>query len=529
MPAIPKIPTPLVKVRVQARRSSGVPDVVLVGQSPPGQSLSEQSTLDDRLVLGPGADVLGVDERWLAQYRVSATAGSVQVVPLATARSDHGWLLGIGQGSARHWRAAGAALVRAISAGVAGRVAAGRRVDYQPPRTVQVHLPPGTIAHQAAALALGCVVGSHSYRITSQGRPPWTTTVRLVPPPGQVRQPLATAVARAQLLARATGLARDLANTPSGHKDPAWLACTAARLAATVPGLQATVRDERWLAEHDFGGVLAVGGGSARPPRLLELAWRPPVGNPDVSPKVDTDRHLVLVGKGITFDTGGISIKPADSMHLMRTDMSGGAAVIAALLAVGQLKLPLWVTGLVPCAENHVSGSALRPGDVVRHVGGTTTEVTNTDAEGRLVLADALAHAVRTLHPSTLVDVATLTGAMKVSLGLRTGGLFATEPELAERIRAAGEIVGEDWWPMPLVADHVDGVRSDIADLRQCPPGPGGITAALFLREFTAGLPWAHLDIAGPARAEQDYGEVNAGGTGFATRTLIELACSFNS
>ncbi|MGH3751792.1 MAG: leucyl aminopeptidase family protein [Pseudonocardiaceae bacterium] len=497
MPAIPKIPTSLVEVRVHARRGSGVADVVLVGQPTP----------DDQLVLGPGADALGVDERWLAQYQVSATAGTVAVVPLATARPDHGWLLGIGQGSARHWRAAGAALVRAISAAP------------RPPRTVQVHLPPGTIAHQAAALALGCVVGSHSYRITSQGRPPWTTTVRLVPPPGHPPRPFATAVDRAQLLARATGLARDLANTPSGHKDPAWLAGTAARLAAAVPGLQATVRDEHWLAEHGFGGVLSVGGGSARPPRLLELAWRPP--------GVDAGPHLVLVGKGITFDTGGISIKPADSMHLMRTDMSGGAAVIAALLAIGQLKLPLRVTGLVPCAENHVSGSAQRPGDVVRHVGGTTTEVTNTDAEGRLVLADALAHAVRTLHPSTLVDVATLTGAMKVSLGVRTGGLFATEPELAERIRLAGETVGEDWWPMPLVADHAEGVRSDLADLRQCPPGPGGITAALFLREFTGGLSWAHLDIAGPARAEQDYDEVNAGGTGFATRTLIELACSF--
>jgi leucyl aminopeptidase len=294
-------------------------------------------------------------------------------------------------------------------------------------------------------------------------------------------------------------------------------------LAATVPGLRATVRDERWLAEHGFGGVLAVGGGSARLPRLLELAWGPPEVNPGVNPA----QHLVLVGKGITFDTGGISIKPAEGMHLMRTDMSGGAAVIATLLAVGQLTLPLRVTGLVPCAENHVSGSAFRPSDVVRHVGGTTTEVTNTDAEGRLVLADALAYAVRTLAPTTLVDVATLTGAMKVSLGLRTGGLFATRPELAERIQAAGEAAGEAWWPMPLIDDHADGVRSDIADLRQCPPGPGGITAALFLREFTAGLPWAHLDIAGPARAEQSYDEVNAGGTGFATRTLIELACSF--
>ncbi|HWR46777.1 MAG TPA: leucyl aminopeptidase family protein [Pseudonocardiaceae bacterium] len=525
VPVIPEVPTPLVEVRVQARRDPGVPDVVLVGQT-----RCVQSPAGDQLILGPGADEIGVNEQWLARYRVRATAGSTQVVPLATARPDHGWLVGTGAGSTGDWRAAGAALVRTTSA--AGRLAQ---------RLVQVHLPPGTSAHQAASLALGCVVGSHRYRVTSVGSgiagsaggggiagsageaPPSTTTVALIVTPGDELGPLTEAVARAQLLGRATGLARDLANTPSGHKDPAWLAGTAARLAATVPGLRATVRDEHWLAEHGFGGVLAVGGGSARLPRLLELAWGPPEVNPGVNPA----QHLVLVGKGITFDTGGISIKPAEGMHLMRTDMSGGAAVIATLLAVGQLTLPLRVTGLVPCAENHVSGSAFRPSDVVRHVGGTTTEVTNTDAEGRLVLADALAYAVRTLAPTTLVDVATLTGAMKVSLGLRTGGLFATRPELAERIQAAGEAAGEAWWPMPLIDDHADGVRSDIADLRQCPPGPGGITAALFLREFTAGLPWAHLDIAGPARAEQSYDEVNAGGTGFATRTLIELACSF--
>ena len=517
MPVIPTVPTPLVEVRVQAQRDAEVPDVVLVGQT-----CCIPAPADDQLILGPGAAEIGVDEQWLARYRVRATAGSAQVVPLATARPDHGWLVGTGAGSAGDWRAAGAGLVRANSA-------EGRRAQ----RLVQVHLPPGTSAHQAASLALGCVVGSHRYRVSGGGSGiagsaggnggpslPTTTTVALIAPPGDgLLGPLAHAVARAQLLGRATGLARDLANTPSGHKDPAWLADTAARLAATVPGLQATVRDEHWLAQHGFGGVLAVGGGSARPPRLLELAWHPP--------EVTTAEHLVLVGKGITFDTGGISIKPAEGMHLMRTDMSGGAAVIATMLALGQLALPLRVTGLVPCAENHVSGSAFRPSDVVRHVGGTTTEVTNTDAEGRLVLADALAYAVRALAPTTLVDVATLTGSMKVSLGLRTGGLFATEPELTERIRAAGETAGEAWWPMPLIADHAEGVRSDIADLRQCPPGPGSITAALFLREFTAGLAWAHLDIAGPARAERNYAEVNAGGTGFATRTLIELACSF--
>ena len=507
MSSTPKVPTPLVQVRMQAERVSGVPDVVVVSQS----------TAED-LLLGPGADALGVEEQWLARHRLRATAGTVQAVPLTGrltgARLGYGWLLGAGRGSVRDWRAAGAALVRAASA----RVVDGASTGRSHPRTVQVHLPCGVTADQAASLALGCVVGSHHYRVTSGDRPPRLSTVGLIAPPGHGSEPLAEAVASAQVLGRATGLARDLANTPSGGKDPAWLAGTAAGLATTVPGLHATVRDERWLAEHGFGGVLAVGGGSARPPRLLELSWQPPVA--------DGEKHLVLIGKGITFDTGGISIKSADGMHLMRTDMSGGAAVIAALLAVGQLSLPLRVTGLVPCAENHVSGSAYRPGDVVRHVNGITTEVTNTDAEGRLVLADALAHAVGTLHPTTLVDVATLTGAMKVSLGLRTGGLFASEPALAERIQAAGEVVGEAWWPVPLLADHADAVRSDLADLRQCPPGPGAVTAALFLREFTGELPWAHLDIAGPARAEQSYDEVNPGGTGFATRTLVELACS---
>jgi leucyl aminopeptidase len=490
---------------MQQRDGFGVPDVVLVGQLP-------------TVTLGPGAGRLGVHEQWLDQYGVTGSAGSVQLVPLLTAPPDHGWLVGIGDGSAAHWRAAGAALVRADAARIAGHGGA----DGELRGMVQVHLPSGTTADQAASLALGCVVASHHYRVSSEtSAPPRIDTVTLIAPPGEAAEPLVEAVSRAQLLGEATGLARDLANTPSGQKDPAWLAGTAARLATTVLGLRATVRDEHWLAEHGFGGMLAVGGGSARPPRLLELAWQP-AGCPPT-------HHLVLVGKGITFDTGGISIKPADGMRLMRTDMSGGAAVIATLLTVGRLKLPLRVTGLVPCAENHVSGSAYRPGDVVRHVGGTTTEVTNTDAEGRLVLADALAYAVATLAPTTLVDIATLTGAMKVSLGLRTGGLFATDSGLAERIINAGQAAGEAWWRMPLSDDHAGEVCSDLADLRQCPPGPGGITAALFLREFTAGLPWAHLDIAGPARAERSYDEVNPGGTGFATRTLIELACSFTS
>jgi leucyl aminopeptidase len=235
----------------------------------------------------------------------------------------------------------------------------------------------------------------------------------------------------------------------------------------------------------------------------------------------------VFVGKGITFDTGGISIKPADGMHLMRTDMAGGAAVIAALLAVAALKLPIRVTGLVPCAENHVSGSAYRPGDVVTHYGGKTTEVANTDAEGRMVLADAMTWAVRKHSPDVLVDVATLTGAMKISLGVRTGGLFATTDELAAQLITAGAEVGEAHWRMPLIEDLADSVRSEIADVKQTPGGPGGIAAALFLREFSGGLPWAHLDIAGPARSEANYDEVVPGATGFAARTLVRFAQNY--
>ncbi len=381
---------------------------------------------------------------------------------------------------------------------------------------MQVRLPESAGAGDYAAFATGALLGGYGYRVTASDSPARVRTVRLLAPEAVVGE-YAAAVSRACELARATGLARDLANTPSNVKSPAWLASTAERVATDVRGLSVTVRDEKWLAERKFGGILAAGGGSAHPPRLVELSYRPR----------GATTHLLLVGKGITFDTGGLSLKPAAGMHLMRTDMSGGGAVIAALRAIAALRLDVRVTGLVPSAENSVSGSAYRPGDVVRHYGGRTTQVDNTDAEGRMVLADALAYGVATYRPDVVVDVATLTGAMKVALGLRTGGLFATDDALAERIRAAGDEVGEQWWRMPLSEEYSDAVRADLADVRQCPPGPGGITAALFLREFTAGVPWAHLDIAGPARAEGTYAEVVPGGTGFAARTLVEFAASY--
>ncbi|MFD2422025.1 leucyl aminopeptidase family protein [Amycolatopsis pigmentata] len=414
------------------------------------------------------------------------------------------WLVGVGDGTVRDWVSAGAALVRA--AGEDDRV-----------RTVQVDLAGETAGESVAALATGALLGGYRFKVSSDAGKPGVRALRLLTP-SEHEPEYSRRLARVRVLAEAATVARDLANTPSNIKNPEWLAATAERLVSDVPGVKATIRDERWLAEQGFGGVLAVGGGSASPPRLIELSYRPRAAS----------RHLLLVGKGITFDTGGLSIKPAEGMHLMRTDMAGGAAVIAATRAIAALRLNVRVTALVPAAENHVSGGSYRPGDVVRHYGGKTTEVSNTDAEGRMVLADALVYGSRRFRPDAVVDVATLTGAMKVALGLRIGGFFAGDDDLASRILAAGTRAGEAWWRMPLLEEHAGAVRGEIGDVRQSPGGPGGITAALFLREFVEGAtPWAHLDIAGPARAEKPYADVTPGGTGFAARTLVELAASY--
>jgi leucyl aminopeptidase len=261
-----------------------------------------------------------------------------------------------------------------------------------------------------------------------------------------------------------------------------------------------------------------VGKGSSRPPRLVRLAHRGGKGK--------SSKTVALVGKGITFDTGGLQIKPADGMKTMKTDMAGGAVVLAALRIVAGRRLPVRVTALVPAAENAVGAASYRPGDVVRHVGGRTSEITNTDAEGRIVLADALAYAVARLQPAALVDVATLTGAMKIALGLRTGGLFATDDDLAGELLTAAAVTGEPLWRMPLVDDYEGSLDSPIADANNAPGNPGAITAALFLRPFAGNVPWAHLDIAGPARAAKDEGVLSQGGTGFGTRLLASWIAS---
>jgi leucyl aminopeptidase len=362
----------------------------------------------------------------------------------------------------------------------------------------------GVTGDRLAALVEGLVLGGYRFTRATE------------PDPGPERIELCgaaddAAVERGNRLAAATVWARDLANVRSNEKTPAWLAVQADRT-LTPLGVNITERDIDWLRDQGFGGVLAVGSGSAAAPRLIEASWRPRGAR--------RGEHIVLVGKGITFDTGGLNRKTGTGMNTMFTDMSGGAAVLGALHAIAAAKLPVRVTALVPAAENMLSGSAYRPSDVVRHFGGRTSEIGNTDAEGRLVLADALAYAAARLRPSAIVDIATLTGAMKIALGVGTGGLFATSDEVAHGLAAAGARTGEPLWRMPLPAEYERLLNSPVADATNAPGNPGAITAALFLRPFAKGVPWAHLDVAGPARAAEDDGMFSRGATGFGARLL---------
>jgi leucyl aminopeptidase len=369
----------------------------------------------------------------------------------------------------------------------------------------------GQPAGQVRAFAEGILLGSYRYTEKSDAASAAKRTeVSLLV--GTAAAP-AQAVDEAATITAAVALARDLSNTPSAVKSPQWLADAALRVAAEQ-GLAAKVWSEHELAEAGFGGILAVGSGSARPPRLIELRYEPP----------GASRHVVLVGKGITFDSGGLSLKPNEGMKAMKTDMAGGAAVIAVMSALARLGVTDTVTGLIAAAENMPSGSAYRPGDVITSYGGRTVEVLNTDAEGRIVLADAIAYADEALAPDQIVDVATLTGAARIALGSSRAALYATCDELAAGLLASGEESGDRLWRMPLCEDYrtaLDSPVADLANVSRGEDGAGSVIAALFLREFAGGRPWAHLDIAGAARSAADDGELSAGATGFGTRLLL--------
>ena len=325
-----------------------------------------------------------------------------------------------------------------------------------------------------------------------------------------VREGLATG----QVLVAAQTLARDLVNTPPGQKRPPDLADQIAAIAADR-GLDAKVFDEAALAEGGFGGILGVGRGSSQPPRLVELRYAPD----------DARGHVVLVGKGITFDSGGLSLKPSTAMTTMKSDMSGVAAVVGAMSALRELEVPVRVTGLCALAENMPSGDATRVSDVLVQRGGKTVEVMNTDAEGRLVLADALAYGVEA-QPDVMVDLATLTGAQIVALGSKISGLMGSDDALVGALQDAAQETGERLWHLPLPPDYAEQLRSEVADLRNIGKGrdAGTLVAGLFLKEFTGDVPWAHLDIAGPAFSEDgDKYYTPKGGTGVMVRTLVRF------
>jgi leucyl aminopeptidase len=439
----------------------------------------------------------------LADTGNTGKAGAVTEIPIAGRRPRSVLAVGIGEGTLPHVRSYVAAAVRRAQA----RAEHGARRLVLPLDAA----PSPAGADEVRAAVEAAVLAGYRFRDTSSPHPQRLDTVTVVA--ADADDPVVTAAARAgRIGAESVAWARDLINTPSNVKNPAWLAQQAVDRLSGHPHVTVTVLGPEELQAGGFGGVLAVGGGSASPPHVVVAAYRPPGSGDD---------HPVLVGKGITFDTGGLSIKPNAGMREMKTDMAGGAAVLAALDAVAALGLPIAVTAVVPTAENSVSGSSYRPSDVVRHVGGRTTEVLNTDAEGRMVLADALAYARLELGATVLVDVATLTGAMKVALGGRTAGLLATGDALAEALRTAGAHAGEPLWRMPLGEDYTHLLDSAVADANNAPGGPGGTTAALFLRPFAGDLPWAHLDVAGPARSASDEAEIVKGGTGFGARTLL--------
>jgi leucyl aminopeptidase len=377
---------------------------------------------------------------------------------------------------------------------------------------------PAETPEDAAAVAEGALLGAYAfrkYRVTSTDRfKPAVEAFTLVSSATRDRA-VKAGVARAHTVVEAVHLARDWVNTPPADLPPSELAA-AAVAAAKAAGVAVEVFDVKALTKGGYGGILGVGQGSSRPPCMVKLTYKGGRGK----------TSLALVGKGITFDSGGLSLKPSTAMEWMKSDMGGAAAIIAAITAIARLGLDVNVTAWAPMAENMPSGTAQRPSDVLTIYGGTTVEVLNTDAEGRLVLADGIVRACED-KPDVLVDVATLTGAQLVALGTRTSAVMSNDDGLRDAIVASAKSAGEQMWPMPLPVELRASMESTVADIANMGDRYGGmLVAGMFLKEFVAdGVKWAHLDIAGPAFNDAaPHGYTAKGGTGYAVRTLVRLA-----
>jgi leucyl aminopeptidase len=446
------------------------------------------------------------DEAWLRRQGFSASAGA-SLVLRAGSGPPSVVLLGLGPRKGLdldRWRLAGAALVRAAGEGGG---AAALLVPEDPPG--------GDVQAVAAATAEGATLGTYRF-----------DAYRSTPRPGHVdrlvvvgRGDWSEGLRRGAAAAAAAAFARDLVNTPAGDMTPRVLAERVAERLSRLDGTTVEVWDEDRIAEERLGGLLAVARGSAEPPRLVRATYTPSEPEDDgIVP------HVVLVGKGITFDSGGLSLKPAEGMMTMKTDMSGAAIVLSVVSACTDLRVPVKVTAIAPMSENMPGGRAQKPGDVFTARNGATVEVLNTDAEGRLVLADALSLASE-LSPDAIVDVATLTGAQVIALGKGVAAMLGNDSALMDALQEAGERAGERLWPLPLPDDYREHIDSEIADMKNIGRAreAGTIAGALLLARFVDRVPWAHLDIAGPARSEESSGYLSKGATAFGVRALLDF------
>lgn len=472
---------------------------------------------DGTLVLEPGTARIDEDDLLTALADLGATGRADEVIKLPGTTTRLLVLTGLGrfQGRAGY----GHETLRRAAGAAARELAGVQRAAFA--------LPSGKLS-QLAAVAEGALLGAYAFdafRGTSrkERKAPLAEVVLLTALTGTAAAK--KTVDRAAALAEGVHLVRDLVNTPPSHLTPITFSMQIKALAAKA-GLKVSILDEVALRKGGYGGIVGVGQGSANPPRLLHLAYSP------ARPKA----RFAFVGKGITFDTGGLNLKPGAGMEAMKSDMGGAAAVVAATLVIARLKLPIAIDAWAPLAENMVSDTAQRPSDIITTYGGRTVEVINPDAEGRLILADALVKAaevgLKEGGLDALIDVATLTGAQGIALGTRISGVMGNDDTLRSRVIAAADEAGEAFWPMPLPIELRAGLDSAVADIANVGERFGAMmTAGLFLKEFVAvDQPWAHLDIASPAYNEgKAHGYTPVGGTGVAVRTLVRLAESATS
>ena len=441
-------------------------------------------------------------------FAPTGKAGELFEVPVlhSDTEMDRLYLVGLGDQSLKDFRAAGAAL---------GRKVRGKAVNL-------ISLLP-LKKSEVKAHAISIVLGAYTWNLktsTPAEIPTFTIATNEV-----------EALAQANAIAEALVLTRDLIHTPSNIKNPLWMAQQAKKV-ADEKGLSIKVLAGKEIAQ--FGGLVAVGMSSPNPgPRFIELSYIPKKIAKSKVKSAAALPHIVIVGKGITYDTGGVSLKrPYDMMVPMKSDMAGSAAALGAISAIADLQPNIRVSVLMMCAENALSGTAQRPSDVITQYGGTTVEIINTDAEGRLVLADGLAYADKNLDPDYLVDIATLTGAATLGLGRQYAAMYTRDNKLAASLSAIGDTSGERVWHMPLVDDYGDSLESDIADLNHAADkhdySAGSVTAALYLEHFVGDRKWVHLDIAGTARSESDSGENPKGGTGYGVRLLVDWILSLS-